>query len=49
MKVSTCATVWLIQQWNPGARFTLLDEPAAAPGICKGKVLSGARITLDNS
>ena len=27
----TGATAWLVQQWNPGTRFTLLDEPAVAP------------------
>jgi len=21
------ATVWLVQQWNPGTRFALLDKP----------------------
>ncbi len=25
------STVWLVQQWNPGIRFTLLDKPAVAP------------------
>jgi hypothetical protein len=22
---------WLVQQWAPGTRFALLDEPAVAP------------------
>jgi len=29
----TGGTVWLAQQWNPGIRFALLDEPAVAPNM----------------
>jgi hypothetical protein len=29
MNVCHC---WLAQQWTPGTRFTLLDEPAVAHG-----------------
>ncbi len=44
---------WLAQQWTPGTRFALLDEPAVAPEnqaaaeyLCFGFVAARPRVEL---